>query len=29
VEPRMTDVAGIADLPPLPEILYDKFDADA
>jgi len=22
-------VAGIADLPPLPEISYDKFDADA
>jgi len=28
-EPRRTDVAGIADLPPLPEISYDKFDADA
>jgi hypothetical protein len=28
VEPRKTDVAGIADLPPLPEIPYDKFDAD-
>jgi len=27
-EPRRTDVAGIADLPPLPEISYDKFDAD-
>jgi hypothetical protein len=22
-------VAGIADLPPLPEISYDEFDADA
>jgi hypothetical protein len=28
-EPRRTDVAGIADLPPLPEISYDEFDADA
>ena len=27
-EPRRTDVAGIADLPPLPEISYDEFDAD-
>ena len=26
-EPRRTDVAGIADLPPLPEICYDEFDA--
>ena len=29
VESRRTDVAGIADLPPLPEITYDEFDADA
>jgi len=28
-EPRSTDVAGIADLPPLPEISYDEFNADA
>jgi hypothetical protein len=28
-EPRRTDVAGIVDLPPLPDISYDKFDADA
>jgi len=27
-EPRWTDVAGIADLPPLPEISYYQFDAD-
>jgi len=27
-EPRWTDVAGIADLPPLPEIAYDELDAD-
>ena len=27
-EPRGTDVAGIADLPPLPEISYDKVDVD-
>jgi len=27
-ELRRTDVAGIADLSPLPEISYDKFDAD-
>ena len=27
-EPRRTDVAGIADLPPLPDISYDEFDAD-
>jgi hypothetical protein len=27
-EPPRTDVAGIADLPPLPEIAYDEFDAD-
>ena len=27
-EPRRTDVAGIAELPPLPEITYDEFDAD-
>jgi len=26
-EPRKTDVAGIADLPPLPELSYDEFDA--
>jgi len=26
---RRTDVAGIADLPPLPAIAYDEFDADA
>ena len=26
--PRRTDVAGIADLPPLPEIFYDKYNAD-
>jgi hypothetical protein len=29
VEPRRTDVAGIADLHPLPVISYDEFDADA
>jgi hypothetical protein len=28
-ELRRTDAAGIADLPPLLEISYDKFDADA
>ena len=28
-EPRRPDVAGIADLPPLPEISYYEFDADA
>jgi len=28
-EPRRTDVVGIADLPPLPDISYDEFDADA
>jgi len=28
VEQRRADVAGIADLPPLPEISNDKFDAD-
>jgi hypothetical protein len=28
-EPRSTDVSGIADLPQLPEICYDEFDADA
>jgi hypothetical protein len=28
VEPRRTDIAGIADLPPLPEISYDQYDAD-
>jgi len=28
VEPPRTEVAGIADLPPLPEISYDKLDAD-
>ena len=28
MEPRRTDVAGIADLAPLPEISYDEFDAD-
>jgi hypothetical protein len=27
-EPRRTDVAGIADLPPLPEISYDQYDAE-
>jgi hypothetical protein len=27
-EPCRTDVAGIADLPPLPEISRDEFDAD-
>jgi len=27
-EPRKTDVGGIADLPPFPEISDDKFDAD-
>jgi len=27
-EPRSADVAGIADLPPLPEILYAEFNAD-
>jgi hypothetical protein len=27
-EPRRTDVAEIANLPPLPEISYDEFDAD-
>jgi hypothetical protein len=27
-QPRRTDVAGIADLPPLPEISYDQYDAD-
>jgi len=25
----MTNVSGIANLPPLPEISYDKFDSDA
>jgi hypothetical protein len=29
VEPCRIDVVGIADLPPLPEISYDEFDADA
>jgi hypothetical protein len=29
VEPRRTDVTGIPDMPPLPEISYDKFDSDA
>jgi len=28
VEPRKTDVPRIADLSPLPEISYDKYDAD-
>jgi len=28
VEPRRTDVAGIVDMPPLPEISYDELDAD-
>ena len=28
MEPRKADVAGIANLPPLPDISYDKFDAD-
>ena len=27
VESRRTDVAGIADLPPLPDIAYDKYNA--
>jgi len=27
-EPRRTNVAGIADLPPLPEISYDQYDAE-
>ena len=27
-EPRKTDVARIANLPPLPEISYDEYDAD-
>jgi len=27
-EPWKTDVARIADLPPLPEISYDEYDAD-
>jgi len=27
-EPRRPDVAGIADLPPLPEISYDQYDAE-
>jgi len=27
VEPRRTDVAGIAKLPPLPEISHDRYDA--
>jgi hypothetical protein len=28
-EPRRTDVAGIAELPPLPDISYDEFDSNA
>jgi hypothetical protein len=28
VEPSWTDVAGIADLPPLPDIAYDQYDAE-
>ena len=28
MEPRKTDVAKITDLPPLPEIFYDQYDAD-
>jgi hypothetical protein len=28
VELRRIDVAGIADMPPLPEISYDQYDAD-
>ena len=28
VEPPITDVAGIGELPPLPEISYDDYDAD-
>jgi len=28
VEPRRTDVARITDLPPLPDISYDKYDSD-
>jgi len=27
-EPQRTDIAGIADLPPLPEIYYDQYDPD-
>ena len=27
-EPRRTDVAGIADLSPLPDIYYDQYDPD-
>jgi hypothetical protein len=27
-EPRRTDVAGIADLPPLPEISYNQYNAE-
>jgi hypothetical protein len=27
-ETQRTDVAGIADLPPLPDICYDEYDAD-
>jgi len=27
-EARTTEVAGIADLPPLPEVFYDEYDAD-
>ena len=27
VEPQKTDVAGIADLPPLPEMSYDEYNA--
>jgi hypothetical protein len=29
VEQCRTDIAGIADLPPLPDICYDEFYADA
>ena len=28
MEPRRTDVAGNANLPPLPEISYDRYNAD-
>jgi len=28
VEQRKTDLAGIADIPPLPEMSYDEYDAD-
>jgi hypothetical protein len=28
-EPHRTDITGIPDLPPLPVISYDEFDAEA